>query len=243
MSRRRLLLVATVLLPILAAAALVPAWLGRVPDSLKTRPSAARPALLLLTSLPLVFGEKFSLGANGSPALARLGQRYEVKPIALADSSSLAGYRLLFMAHPRAQTAAALVDLDHWVRRGGRVLLLADPALDWPSARPFGDPLRPPPGFADTGLLGHWGVALEAPATRGPGQATLDSRALTLSSSGLLTSPSCEIAGAGVVARCVLGRGKATILADADLLSPELSGEGTARNLDALLAELDRLER
>ena len=78
---------------------------------------------------------------------------------------------LLLMAHPRAQPAEALVDLDHWVRGGGRLLLLADPMLEWPSERPLGDPLRPPPAFADTGLLKHWGLRLDAPDERGPGSA------------------------------------------------------------------------
>ena len=48
------------------------------------------------------------------------------------------------MAHPLAQPAEDLVALDDWVRGGGRVLLLADPMLEWPSKRPLGDPLRPP---------------------------------------------------------------------------------------------------
>ena len=34
------------------------------------------------------------------------------------------------MAQPLAQTAENLVTLDTWVRRGGRVLLLADPLLE-----------------------------------------------------------------------------------------------------------------
>ena len=67
------------------------------------------------------------------------------------------------MAQPRAQPAEDLVALDNWVRGGGRVLLLADPMLEWPSERPLGDPFRPPPTFADTGLLAHWGLKLDAP--------------------------------------------------------------------------------
>ena len=76
------------------------------------------------------------------------------------------------MAHPLAQTAENLVALDAWVRGGGRVLLLADPMLEWPSKRPLGDPLRPPPMFMDTGLLAHWGLRLDAPDERGPSDAS-----------------------------------------------------------------------
>ena len=211
-------------------------------DPLPPRPPQARPELLLVTSLPLVFPEGFSLRGSGSPALTRIAQRYQVKPIALADAASLDGARLLFMAHPRAQTAEALVDLDRWVRAGGRVLLLADPRLDWASERPLGDRLRPPPGFADTGLLAHWGLTLEAPLTRGVVTIALNGRTLTLTSPGRLSSGACALAAEGTVARCKIGRGRATIIADADLLDPVPSGKGIGDNLDAVAAELARLE-
>ncbi len=130
------------------------------------RAPAQRPTLMLLTSLPLVFGESFGLESGGSAALSRLEQRYNVQPIGVADAASLEGQNLLLMAHPRAQPAEVLVELDQWVRGGGRVLLLADPRLDWPSQRPLGDMLRPPPAFADTGLLKHWGLRLRGPESR-----------------------------------------------------------------------------
>jgi hypothetical protein len=129
-------------------------------------PPSERPKLLLLTSLPLVFGEQLSIETAGSPALKALQSRYRVVPISVTDPAELAKGRLLLMAHPLAQPAEDLVALDQWVRRGGRVLLLADPMLDWPSERALGDPLRPPPMFMDTGLLGHWGLRLDAPDAR-----------------------------------------------------------------------------
>jgi hypothetical protein len=184
--------------------------------------------LALLTSLPLMFGESFGLEGGGSPALTRLEQRYNVRPIAVADAASLRGQELLFMAHPRAQPAEVLVDLDQWVRDGGRLLLLADPRLDWPSERPLGDLLRPPPAFADTGLLAHWGLKLIAPQ---PGSDLTEGR--------LVGSGACEIADGGIVARCRIGRGKATIIADADFLN---AGESDADGLDPMITELDRLE-
>jgi hypothetical protein len=133
---------------------------NRAQDDLGERPPQNRPSLALLTSLPLVFGEQLSLDRSGSPALSRMEQRYKVQPIGVADAASLKGQQLLLMAHPRAQPAEALVELDQWVRSGGHVLLLADPKLDWPSERPLGDLLRPPPMFSDTGLLNHWGLSL-----------------------------------------------------------------------------------
>ena len=201
------------------------AWAIAGPDdSLGPRAPADRPTLALLTSLPLVFSESFGLEGGGSLALARLEQRYTVQPIGVADAASLKGRRLLLMAHPRAQPSEALVELDHWVRAGGRVLLLADPRLDWPSQRPLGDKLRPPPAFADTGLLNHWGLAMQAPA--------IDSEA----TSGRLSGNQCQVTEDALVARCPIGRGRATVIADADFLNSD------SDQLNLLTDELDRLE-
>ena len=215
---------------------------GEVPAA---RPPAERPTLVLLTSLPLVFGESFGLDSGGSAVLTRLEQRYNVLPIGVADAASLEGQRLLLMAHPRAQPAEVLIELDQWVRGGGRVLLLADPRLDWPSERPLGDKLRPPPAFADTGLLGHWGLKLSGPEPQGPAEAGNGRQTILASSPGKLASQDCTVVGNGFVARCRVGRGRATIIADADFLN--VAGEGaldgaTDQNLDVLIFELAQLE-
>ena len=209
------------------------------PAPLPGRAEAERPALLLLTSLPLIFADKFGLTGGGSPALTALERRYRVEPISLADSTSLRNYPLLLMAHPLAQPAEVLVDLDRWVRAGGRVVLLADPKLDWPSERPLGDKLRPPPAFADTGLLGHWGLQLYAPEVNGLAERKIDGRTVEVSSPGIL-SGSCAIRHDGLVARCAIGRGKATIIADADFLRTE---DPDSDSVQFLLAELAAIER
>ena len=121
------------------------------------------------------------------------------------------------------------------------MLLLADPRLDWPSERLLGDRLRPPPAFADTGLLRHWGVKLSGPEPDGPASVGNGQLAILAASPGKLASRTCAIAGQGFVVRCRIGRGSATIIADADFLNVE---DGpTESNLDALLAELGALER
>jgi hypothetical protein len=199
-----------------------------------------RPKLLLLTSLPLMFGEQFSLQDAGSPALEALQSHYRVLPISVTDPRELAKGRLLLMAHPLAQPAEDLVALDEWVRRGGRVLLLADPMLDWPSDRPLGDPLRPPPMFMDTGLLGHWGLRLDAPEKRGVQPRKLGGKDILTSSPGSLQG-GCAISADRLVARCRIGKGRATVVADADLLDTDHLGQSGERNLDALLAELASL--
>jgi len=209
---------------------------------LPPRPAEQRPTLLLLTSLPLVFGEKFGLGEGGSAALTRLEVRYSVQPISLADAASLHGAKLLLAAHPQAQPAETLVELDTWVREGGRLLLLADPMLEWHSERPLGGRLRPAPGFADTGLLGHWGLRLDAPDVRGPVERNLDGRRILLASPGRLVGR-CPVEAEGLIARCKIGKGRVTIIADADFLDDRgVEGATKADNLDWLTAEVARLE-
>jgi hypothetical protein len=211
-------------------------------DAVAPRAPSQRPPLLLLTSLPLVFSEQFSLQGGGSPALAALQSRYRVVPISVTDPTDLAKGRLLLMAHPLAQPAEDLVALDEWVRRGGRVMLLADPMLEWPSSRPLGDPLRPPPMFMDTGLLGHWGLRLDPPGRRGLEPRKLGGYDVLTASPGTLHG-GCNIAADRLVAHCRLGQGAATVVADADFLDTGQLDRRAALNLDGLLAELARLER
>ncbi|MEO8454371.1 MAG: hypothetical protein ABI454_04370 [Sphingomicrobium sp.] len=225
-----------------AVAALAFAHQLRRPQAMAPQLAAQRPTLLLLTSLPLVFGEDFSLQGGGSPALKALATRYRVVPISVTDAAELNKGRLLLMAHPLTQRAEDLVILDRWVRGGGRLLLLADPMLEWPSSRLLGDPLRPPPTFMDTGLLAHWGLRLDAPDDRGPRAAKLGGYDVVTVSPGRL-SGACGISADRLVARCRIGKGAATIVADADLLNVQDLGGSTGHNLDALLGELARLER
>ena len=238
--RRRALVL--ILVAAIAAALVAAALSSGEPAPPPPRPMAQRPTLLLLTSLPLLFNEDFSLSGGGSPAIKRLEARYKIVPINVADPKELAKGRLLLMAHPLAQPAEDLVALDEWVRRGGRVLLLADPMLEWPSNRPLGDPLRPPPMFMDTGLLAHWGLRLNAPDERAPVVRKLGGFDVLTVSPGSLAG-ACSISADRFVARCRIGKGEATIVADADLLNVGQLGTKARHNLDGLVAELANLER
>ena len=221
----------------LAVAALALAQLRRPAPTA----AAQRPVLLLLTSLPLVFGEDFSIEGGGSPALTALQARYRVVPISVASPAELAKGRLLLMAQPFAQPPEDLVALDQWLRGGGRVLLLADPLLEWPSKRALGDRLRPPIMFTDTGLLGHWGLRLDAPDRPGMKRSSLGDRPIVTASPGSLHG-GCRISADGIVARCDIARGRATVVADADLLDAGNLGDAGPRNLQAVSQELDALK-
>jgi hypothetical protein len=236
-ARGRALLVIAVV--ILAGAAFVLAR-GR-PKSLSPRPAAERPTLLLLSGLPLMFGEDFSLKGGGTEALRRLQGRYRVLPISVTSPPELARGRLLLMAQPPAQAPENLVALDNWVRSGGRVLLLADPLLEWPSKRPLGDVLRPPPMFADTGLLAHWGLRLDAPDERGPARRKLGGIDVIAVSPGTLRGR-CAISRDEFVAVCRIEKGAAIVVGDADLINIERLGRVAEPHLDGLLEELAILD-
>ena len=237
--RLRLILGGVAALGVVGAGALAIGGSDRPAD---IPPRADRPALMVVTTLPILFPEEFTLENAGSKALTALESRYAVVPIATTDDGSLKQGRLLLMAHPLAQTAENLVTLDAWVRGGGRVLLLADPRLEWPSTRPLGDRLRPPPGFADTGLLAHWGLRLEGSDEPGRQERKMAGRDVETVSPGSLGGD-CAISKDRLVARCRVGRGRATVIADADFLNVEQLGNSAEGNLDALLAELAELER
>jgi hypothetical protein len=203
-------------------------------------PRAERPVLLFLTSLPVMFGDELSLEAAGSPLLDALETRYRVLAIATTSPGELRRGHLLLMAQPLAQPAENLVALDQWVRDGGRVLLLADPLLEWADHRPLGDSTRPPPMFSDTGLLDHWGLTLDTPDTRGEQRSSLAGEAVTTLSPGRLEGK-CDLSADRLVARCRIGKGEAMVVADADFLDWNRAG-GAGGNHHAVLAALNSLE-
>ena len=238
--RWRLLLVAAMLAIVIGVGLALGGLRGET--ALGPRAEADKPALMLLTSLPLIFPERFGLEGGGSPALTALQSRYQVRPVGVADAAALKQGRMLLMVHARAQPAEALVDLDAWVRDGGRLLLLADPMLEWESARPLGDPLRPSPMFPDTGLLQHWGLRLDAPDKRGAAERKVGGREVIALSPGQL-SGRCAIESERFIARCRIGKGQVTVMADADFLDAARLGEDGPVNLQTMLSELARLER
>jgi hypothetical protein len=213
----------------------------RAPASLPPRPVGKRPQLMLLTRLPIVFPERLTLKAVKSPVLTTLESRYRIEPISVASRSSLDGRKLLLMAQPQAQPAEMLVDLDRWVHNGGRVLLLADPALEWPSERPLGNLLRPPFAFADTGLLAHWGLRLDSPDALASKQVRVGGQTIRTQAPGALVAigRACSVESR-FVARCSVGKGEAIVIADADFIDVD---DSNSPNLQLLLRELARLEQ
>jgi len=186
-------------------------------------PAGPKPDLLLMTALPIIWGEKGAFDPQSRPALAyrAIQDAFDVRPLDVLDANSLKTGGLLLLAQPRWLAPAELVALDDWVRAGGRALILTDPRLDWPSTLPLGDIRRPPPVGLLKPLLDHWGLRLDA----GPvGLVRLvQGRRLVLRHPGRLsaTTPDCRLDGAEI-AFCRIGRGRAVVIADADLLHDDL---------------------
>lgn len=186
------------------------------------------PATRLVTALPLVTLDdprRLLTGAStASPMLVELDHVTSIYRVDRASDGELRRTTSLILAHPPAMPPEDIVAVDAFVRRGGAVLILADGLLSWPPPYPLGDPRNPPITSLMTPLLDHWGIALDAPA--GLRQELVHvydgSIRLALFSPGRLRvaagSP-CQVRLDGLMATCRIGRGRATIIADADLLN------------------------
>lgn len=192
--------------------------------------AADRPDLMLMTALPIIWGENGAFDPSSRPALAyrALQREFTVRPMDVLDEQTLATGRLLLLAQPRALAPEELVALDDWVREGGRALILSDPALVWPSELPLGDARRPPPIGLLSPILTHWGLAIDPPARRAleiENRRSGDGvRRLAMAAPGSITatSPMCKVEWDRHLARCGIGEGEAILLADADLLQDRL---------------------
>ena len=216
-------------------------------------PAGPRPDVLLMTALPLVWGEGGAFDPASRPAAiyTALQQEFALRPIDALDEASLGRARLLLLIQPRWLAPEELVALDAWVRRGGRALVLTDPKLGWHSDLPLGDIRRPPP----TGLLGplldHWGLALEPGGRLEHGGRFDRGRWLVTEYAGRLTARSngCRLIRA-YLAECRLGEGRALVVVDAGLVRDDLwvgegpSGASCQRRLsDNPLVVADLLDR
>jgi hypothetical protein len=196
---------------------------------------------MLMSGLPLVWGEKGPFDPSSRPAAAyvELSKRVDFRGVDLLDPATLGRGRLLILAQPQRLAPAELVALDGWIRGGGRALILNDPRLNWPSDLPLADIRRPPPVGLLEPLLMHWGLTIEAPAEAKEVETEWDGRRVAADSPGRLRSAGslCTVEAEGLAALCRLGRGQVRVVADADLLHDSRWD----RNSDAVTAWVDEL--
>lgn len=203
-----------------------------------------------MTALPLFWGEGGPAdivqgqGAR-SPVLAALDASHSVLPLDILNAETLDGAKRLMLVQPSALRPEELVAVDDWVRKGGRILVFADPSLLWPSAMSMGDPRRAPVRSLLGPLLTHWGLTLNAPMADGPRVTigTLAGRPASLAQPGVwsVAAKGCALDEAALVARCQIGAGQAILVADADLFDPRLWADTKIDNriaITKLVAEL-----
>jgi hypothetical protein len=208
-------------------------------------PAQAGAAVMLMTGLPLVWGEKgpFDPASRPQASYSKLSEAFEFRPVDVLDSATLARGRFLFLAQPKRLAPSELVAVDGWIRKGGRALILTDPVLTWPSELPLGDIRRPPQAGLLAPLLGHWRLTLDPPRRTGEVAADWNGRRVALDSPGRLRSsgPECIVDNGGWTALCRLGRGTVRIVADADLMRDSLWRSSGADNPAAVRDWLDEM--
>lgn len=224
-------------------------------------PSTSAPiALGLMTSLPMYWPEGAGLAdlAAGRGAVPWQRQVIETRyaiapldtlsPIAALPSDTgeldpLNGLTRLAVIQPRGLSPDDNVALDHWVRNGGRLLLLLDPALTGEYEAPLGDPRRPVDSALIPPVVARWGLAVRFDETQELTlvNAVLDGVQLPLALPGQITitdpaAADCTLHAQTAAAVCRVGKGRVTVIADAALFEhPELAGKNGAR-LHAVLA-------
>jgi hypothetical protein len=137
---------------------------------------------------------------------------------------------------PRGLSPAENVAVDDWVRGGGLLLLVLDPALTGEYDLPLGDPRRPADSALIPPVVARWGMSVSFDEAQAP--AVIDSRLgetplpLALPGRIAITDPTaarCTLLAEGAAARCVVGKGRVTLIADAAVFEhPELAGESGA---------------
>lgn len=227
----------------LAAAALLASEASALPAPNAAAAEPGRPDLLLMTGLPIVWGEGGAFDPQSRPAASYrvLEARFAVRPIDAIEPATLRGARLMLLAQPRLLAAEELVALDDWVRSGGRLLVLTDPRLDWPSELALGDVRRAPALPLLGPLLQRWGLRLD-PVEEGPTADRVETpagaRRIAFAGPGwehgsppgrfVVTGPGCALGERQWLARCRIGQGVALLVADADLLHDETWLHGAA---------------
>jgi hypothetical protein len=213
----------------------------------------AKPALMLMSSIPLQWGEaNISDIANGkadpSPLFDHLSRQNKLVLIDDFQKVGKPGAAPMLLIQPRALAPRELVELDSWIRKGGTAIIFADPALDWPSDLPLGDQRRPLFTSLLTPMFRHWGLELALPVDEnakddpvavGEYRLAPKSAGIWLKAGGK-PSAGCTIRPDQLIAYCRVEKGRALLISDADVLNEErwtdsLITSGTMAWLEAVV--------
>lgn len=241
------------ILPVLLAAIAGIAALALWPEgSADDSHSIGRSEVGLMTGLPIYWAD----GADISALLSEetelpwvrqvLEKRYDLRPIGQLeagqpnDASELDDLKRLLIVQPRGISPAGNVALDDWLNGGGRLLFVLDPMLTGEYAAPLGDPRHPPVVGLIPPVFARWGLAMEQRKGQSAEPYMLDTvlGKVPVSLAGRIVASDggmgdCSIEGSGLIARCAVGEGQVTVLADAALFELD---NGSAAQADLILA-------
>jgi len=215
----------------------------------------ARPVLGLFTTLPIYWAETADmsemLAGQPHPGWVRpaLEDRFELLPLdtlaahGRGAAQGLDDVDVLLLAQPRVLSPQENVALDDWVRTGGHVLVFADPMLTSESRFAIGDKRRPQDVALLSPILARWGLEMhfDPEQERGERMVVTDLAPLPVNISGTLhpvggypaSGEKCWIAYHRLFAQCAVGKGRATVVADAALFE-NAQGERRDARADAL---------
>jgi len=220
--------------------------------------------LALMTSLPLYWPleasfEDIAHNTHETPWFRSLTQaHYDLVPLdtlspipALEEGSDpidpMQGIERFALIQPRGLAPADNVALDEWVRAGGQLLLALDPALSGHYELPLGHPRFPTVTALIPPVVARWGLEIrfddqqseelafiELPDQQLP--VHLHGEIVAIDGGNDAGANDCSIDASHVIARCAIGRGSVTVLADAAVFEHrELAGED-GELLNALLS-------
>lgn len=206
----------------------------------------------LMTTLPIYWPEAESpqelLGGAAQLHWARkaLELQFALKPLdVLVGEGGLDDTRLLLLVQPRALAPQENVALDSWVRRGGRLLIFADPMLSGETRYALGDRRRPQDVALLSPILARWGLELAYAEDQPEGlhEVRVDDARLPVVSGGhfRLQPPAgggesrCRIEAYKLVARCAIGKGQLVAIADATLFETGFETSDSSEALKALV--------
>ncbi|MGB3472895.1 MAG: hypothetical protein WBA51_18920 [Erythrobacter sp.] len=206
--------------------------------------------LALMTSLPLYWpleADMMAIAFGTAPqpwsrplieqrfALAPLDTLSPIAPLGGKGEGTdpLAGVKRLAIIQPRGLSPADNVALDDWVRAGGEALLVLDPALTGHYDVALTDPRHPTIGALIPPVVARWGleVTFDPDQNEELGFVDLGGADLPVHIGGALQQAAgapndCTISKAAVLARCTVGKGSVTVMADAAIFEHrELAGE------------------
>lgn len=224
---------------------------NQVEPSMTGQEVVERVSLGLFTTLPIYWGEgadiRSMLDGASEPGWVRLvlEERASLVPLDTLEEDTLEGLGHVLLAQPRPLAPSENVAFDSWLREGGRALIFADPFLTHHSDYPLGDPRRPHDMVVMSPLFARWGLELRFDDRQpegqrlvrfGDGEIPVD-LAGEFALAETAAQADCTLSDGGLVARCKLGEGEVTLVADAALVDDHFDTPQRRKLLGALVGE------